>query len=135
MTRLKNYLKEKYLKGFNLKSFGIESYIEIFKNPSKRELTDISRELAGCRFFAVQKTKTVYAWVPRMIHHDAFKFIPNISKSDDQSQILGGIAQKKGGEFYMTDYSSESILKMGSYRRADWEWVNKYINVTRYIPK
>ena len=76
------YLKELYVTSFTQQGgLGSGLYVEIFVNPSKTELRDMSKigsslghDPAGSnvRFLADIKDKKVYAWSPNITHVDAW---------------------------------------------------------------
>ena len=129
--RFKKYLKEKYYKGFKFSHpmIGKDVYIEIFENPSSKELREI-QEYNEVWFIAVHKNKKVYAWTPRLIHDEAIKYIKNVSYKDD---IVAGSAERKGAGFVMMNLSDLETSITWTSNPEHWKWADKYINLTNYL--
>ena len=146
MTRLYNYLKEKYLGSFKVglvskwqQSKMTSDYIEVFVNPSKKEMLDASsqgeklpmdRPGRNVRFMADLKKKKIYVWSPNITHHTVIKNMKNIGYSDSTGTWLLGTATQLGGKFTMT--ASDSGIGVDT-NSTKWAWIDKYINVTNFL--
>jgi hypothetical protein len=122
---------EEYKTSFRIGS----NYIEIFSNPSKKELLSCGDEI---RFTADADKKEVYVWDGNLaIHDDANKTL-GYGGLWFKKPILTGIAQKEGSTYYAyrsdelesinlsPPGSEEFLTKLLSY---DWDFVNRYINI------
>lgn len=126
--RLLKYLTEKYLTRFKSQYEGGVSF-EVFINPSQKEL----REFDAVRFIANNETKKVYVWGAHYEIHAVIWEKLGFSSSNiyNSKDVLSGTTIKKGGK-HETKYS-DAMKK--HHLSVDWEWVNKYIDVTKFIEK
>ena len=144
--RLQNYLTEKYLKGFNFRhAMTGEMYIEIFENPSKKELRELTHQY-GVRFFADKRIKKVYAWDPRLIHTQALRYLKHKIKPfktpAEGDNLIAGIAEERGGEYHMTQgadvlglVNSNNLFGNILIDIDSWSWVDKYIKITPFLKR
>jgi len=130
--RLKQYINEEYLtrvKG-----------IELFKNPSIRELKNIDY----IRFSADNKNKTIYAWdADETIHNTMWDNSKEISKNRNWDNcsckiVLHGVAEKKGSKLIMISsdefewrYDAEEIEADETYET--FKWMNNKIKIDKYF--
>jgi len=125
MSRLKQYIKEEFFLGFK---YGGE-YIEVFVNPSKKEL----KRIPEIRFIADNKKKKVYAWDSEFaIHTDVWDKIGDSRDIYDSDTLLSGLAKKVGGKWKMTEsdtYEFGGNLING----GDFKWCDKYIEVSKKL--
>jgi len=140
--RLYKHLTEKWIKSFkgwahNKSPEG--DIVEVFENPTKREFRDVAGKttwdaLKGefVRFFADIENRKVYIWHPETIHQTAWKHIGDSRKFTDAS-LIKGAAQVKGGKWKMVDSDEGIRNNLRYYSIEDWEWANKWINVTDYL--
>ena len=115
-------------------------YIEVFVNPSKKEMLDASsqgeslpadRPGKNVRFMADLKKKKVYAWSPNITHDTVIKSMKNLGYREGGGWLLG-TATQQGGKFVMT--ASDSRIGVDS-PAENWEWADKYIKITDYLKK
>ncbi len=146
--RLKKHLNEKYLKGFKFKHpMTGEIYVEIFENPSKKELKEIT-DAGGydtVRFFADNRIKKVFAWNPRLIHTQTLRHITKIKpfKSPQEADnFIAGIAEQKGQNWVMTSgadllglVNNNNLFSNKLINVDDWKWADKYISVTPFLKR
>lgn len=135
--RFLQYIKELYLKGGYFDRLDPSKYVEIFVNPSKRELKDIAvtsdwdyryKNLKFVRFFA-DFSKKIFAWNPNTMHG----YVAKTLKIDYFSyDVIAGVAKKTGGNWEM--YDTDQAIQP-EHAKKDWSWADKYINVTKYIKK
>jgi hypothetical protein len=135
--RLYKYLTEKWIKSF--KSRG--DIIEIFKNPTKKEFKEVAGTtdfdfLKGewVRFIADIENREVYIWHPEIIHSMAWSRIGDNRPFTDVT-LLTGVAQIKGGKWKMADSDEGVNRNLMAYGIEDWEWANKWIDLTDYLKK
>ncbi len=142
--RLYRYLTEKWVKSFKDRdSFGRiqDDIIEVFVNPTKREFRDASGNASFdiqkgkyVRFFADMKRKQIFVWNPNTIHSDTWKEIGDGRKFGDPT-LLSGVAEMKGGKWTFTESDEGVRRNFKEFNVEDWEWANKWINVTDYLQR
>jgi hypothetical protein len=128
-------IQEEYLMSFIL-PYG-EELVEVFKNPSKKELRDLGPVV---RFTADSRSKTVYAWdADKALHYDVCKQLKNVTFRN--VSIFHGVAVKRGGK-YILDSSDEfewgkplHLFLHDVEELDDIRWINKYIDVDPWIEK
>lgn len=131
MTRARKIL-EAFAKGFNKSVMGgRKEYIEIFVNPTHKELMNASGPY-GVRFFADPKKKKVYAWNAEYIH---LSVMPEIGYSYKDSNLLLGTANLKNGKWIMTtsDRMAAHPQMSPETLKGIWGWVDKYILTTPFL--
>jgi len=123
---------EEYKTSFRI---GSNKYIEIFSNPSQKELLSCGDEI---RFTADAIKKEVYVWNANLAIHDDANKILGYGSLWFKKPILTGIAQKKGSTYYA--YRSDELETMnlsppGSQELLseilsyDWNFVDRYIEI------
>ena len=139
-----DYLIEKYLKGFNFKHpMTGEIYIEIFEDPSTKEMREVM-EYDSVRFFADKRIKKVFAWTPRLIHTQALRKIPKIKSFKtpfESDSFIAGVAKFQSGSFVMVEgadllglVNNQNLFKRGVNWDIDgWKWADRYIKITPYL--
>lgn len=124
-------------------------YVEVFVNPSKKELMDASKVGKGMghdpsginiRFLADLTKKTVWAWSPSVTHHNAWGYImaefPNVKDLTSglaSGNFITGVANFKNGKWNMIASDIGVSLQIEKNPPEKWEWVNKYIYVTDFL--
>lgn len=133
--RLQQYLNDEYLGRYTL--YG--KSIEVFVNPSKKELKDIitidGKRKNDIRFIADRKKKKLYAWNSiGGIHYDIWYRIGDNRRYDDVT-LFSGLAEVKGGKMIMYESHVLPTTLMDGYFYStdpigdfieDFKWVNKY---------
>ena len=128
--RFINYLQEEYLNRMN--------DIEVFVNPTAKELQQISANANSIRFFVRFSEKKLIAWDAEILHHDM------ITKNQKVQKILGS---KNTNEWRRAlpdlfsgygDYSGGKIINMESdgvfvysdhyedYKKMDSKWTTRW---------
>jgi hypothetical protein len=141
--RLQKYLAERWIHSYKDQRGGIkagqEIFVEVFVNPTKGEFKDAAGSTTWdrirgqfVRFFADMKKKKVYIWHPESIHSAAWKQIGDGRSVADET-ILAGAAKLERGKWRMADSDSGVSRNLYKYRPEDWEWANKWIDVTSYL--
>lgn len=138
--RFKKYLTEKWIKSYNYISLaGKKTFVEVFENPTKKEFRDAANstswdKISGnfVRFIADLKKKKVYVWHPESIHADAWKQFGDNRYIADPT-LLAGAAKIERGKWKMVDSDSGVSRNITNYGIEDWEWANKWIDVTTYL--
>jgi hypothetical protein len=142
--RLQQYLQEEYFK--RIKNVFSET-LEIFVNPSHKEMKEIAGKYKSTRFIADSKTKKLYTWgVYGSIHDDMYKSL-SLGKNfqDDilKMKIMPGLSDvSKSGKSSMA-YSEQLdmfVANSGWGLDSDsmydsFKWVNKYMNIDNYFKK
>jgi len=145
-----NNLLEEYHDSFQ--QFG--KYVEVFKNPSKKELKDLGQEI---RFIADAVAKTIYVWEAILAtHNDVYREI-----SDDFSKggvtihldgeeeplrscLIEGIAKWRGQGYEM--FESHGLDNISTSERKakkffedllsyEWSWADHFVKITHYLEK
>jgi hypothetical protein len=150
--RLQRYLNEKYFDSLR------DGGIEVFVNPSKKEIKDaISVSGYGFRFLVDFKKKLVYVWSDKAFHEIVMdwmrkkgnKDIPNFDaywySGVEATRFFTGSVDKDGsvhsdhtyflknrnkdGQVF-TEYKEEDSLA-DIILAQDMGWLNKYLNINR----
>jgi hypothetical protein len=142
-------LTEEYLLGEKTE----RGYLEIFVNPTRKELNSILDRYKHdpgydeyIRFCAVSSKQKVYVWHGEMAIHS--EIMERLSIKGDgifknpyrKKGVLNGVAYKSGSEFVMEDSDMLDGAKydgdkpyLQNILTADWKWVDRYIKVTPWI--
>jgi len=137
--RLKRKLTEEFLTGYQGGMSG-RSYVEIFKNPTSKELTDAGGSEKTIRFIAVTPNEDLYAFgAEDELHTHAWKEIAGEEglSSTEGNNVYGpnmfpGIAVKFGNKWeavesdHLYEMSPEEFIE---FVKKGWDWVNKYLDV------
>lgn len=137
--RLQKYLQEEYLT--RMKKYN-ES-VEIFVNPSFKEMREASTTSYGICFIADSKTKKVYVWdSENTIYHQEVCRELNLGSLKIGAlsmRLLAGYADQNGNKFEMGSvdgdgYVDDAIVDNGLDKILNnFKWVDKYINITKYL--
>lgn len=157
--RLIQYLTDEYVTSF--KHYG--NYVEIFKNPSRKEMLDASSTQGvtlsapgkNIRFFVDMKNHDLYVWSPNSYHADAANAIAKDNggfsgNKFNYQMAIPGVATLQGGKWNMTssdeldsDYAFDEYFnefgdptignKIKSYDFSDFKWVKSRINVEPFF--
>ena len=141
MTKSQQFL-EKYMD--TVKVFN--NQVEIFKNPTTRELDSLNTR--AIRYFADPRDDTVYAWDGNLSTHYNLKLNPEIArllKNDNWLLIMfsahavkaEGKYVAKGSDSYTPFlYSDKKLLaSMKVFLEQDWSWADRYIAGTSDLTK
>jgi len=135
--KFQKYLTEKYWGRVESRWTGMN--IEIFENPSKKEIVDASVTAFGVsryvRFIADPKTKKMYVWSANLIHADVVPQIYNKSYSSIIFNVLPGIAKHEGGRWVVTS-ADETTVTPDRYNwvfQHDWKWADRYIDISQWL--
>ena len=111
--KLKKLLEE-FVDSWKLK-YGKKETIEVFKNPTPKEMRSVEYETNGkyfVKYIIYLNSETIYVFSP-LVHHDTV--MNNIEELSEKKDILFGITEKtKNGK-----YSSKGIDKK-------CKWLKKY---------
>ncbi len=114
-------LLEEFKDGFKIKDY----YVEVFVNPSSKEMNDASKK--GCvRFIADPKSKKVYVFSPLALHNDVSKKLKFGKWQVASKENMWGVAWKVGRKWILS--SSDSFKSLGDKRATTWEWMKKYVD-------
>jgi len=124
-----------------------KNYIEVFSNPTLKELIKLGPEI---RFLADDSTKKIYVCDAVIGLHNDMKKIINLEPPNDSitqdfigteiscSDWLEGLSRKRGSVYVMT---SSDLLEFGRFElkqslfQKDWSWVDRYILVSPYLQR
>jgi len=101
--------------------------VEIFANPSRKEMNEVSKEIKGkkyIRFIAKSSNKTFYVFRPDVFHYEVAKRVHSKSKND-----LWGSAMRVGGH-WIFDGADLPKMDKKSYEgtvKKDWSWLKKFM--------
>jgi hypothetical protein len=106
--KFKEYLQEEYITSFNAgRLYGFDGgYTEIFKNPSKKELSDlVKKKINIIRFFVDFDTNDIYVWQAETIHHETLQQL----KKDgiNLRNYFQGVAAIKSGKIHEVDSDND----------------------------
>jgi hypothetical protein len=105
--KIKQFLREAFFTAAKAKG----TVMEVFKNPTPREMKDASMVVGGkrdIRFLADSKGKKIYVWRPDFLHYSAWNFIRKEKKGKDtrlvnDSTLFTGIARFIDGGWHIID--------------------------------
>jgi hypothetical protein len=130
-----SYILETYKSSFT--SVVTKKYVEIFSNPTPRELHDLGEEI---RFTADVVTKTIYVWNANFAIHDEVNKRLGYGDNWIDKNLLVGLAVKSGSSYRFKDCEILKFYRaVDQYDSAceilqqDWDWVEKYIQAKSYI--
>lgn len=117
--KLRNLLEE-FADSFK----GTNKHIEVFKNPSKKEMNSVSETIKGetyIRFIAHKKAKDVYVFSPLEYH----AVVGNKLNLSDKHTDLWGVAlfNKKINKWEIDSSDTRSYMGI----EEDFKWINKWI--------
>jgi hypothetical protein len=129
-------------------------YVEIFVNPSRKEMSEIGSDI---RFIADDETRKVYIWdAEKAFHLDIYYYSEerfsktgkSVKIEEDEplySNLLEGIGIRKSGDYVMIEShaldgfgregfpGTEAFLE--DFLGRNWSWVDRYVRVTPYIAR
>ena len=125
----------------------IAGYIEVFKNPTKKEMNEIDKDFFAAnykkkpflRYFADNRNKTFYVFSGRIPHLSVAHEL-NFSTKDHYSggYLIGGQAVWEKNKWvtraiHNIEGSDEEAKK--KFTSIDWSWVDKYISSKKEISR
>lgn len=125
-------LLEKYLTGF--KKYG--HMVDVFENPTKKEMKEIEGGSGSFRFIADAKRQKIYVWSAMgAVHTDAWL---NIKKALNDSRPLYKSATIIPGTFENNSvyiYGAKGIPRAISqqYQYEDWDFTKKWIPLDKLL--
>jgi hypothetical protein len=136
--RLEKYLNEKYFASF---TNPVGDYFSVFKNPSKKEMIEASKEGPGVialnpyseiRFVANDKDKSLYVWgAATATHHSILVKVLNINPKNEN--LFGGVLRKSGNKWNIEAPSYISFTKDKKFIHNKFKWIEKYnINLSSF---
>ena len=134
--RLEKYLNEKFFTGLQRYS---ETF-EIFKNPSKKEIKEVSSHSGqGYRCLIDFKNQNFYVWSDVLFHEFAMTEIKKTDQAIPTFQAYwykgkgGGdiLTGSSTGRSFYSDYIGivEDAHTGRLYLKHDWNWLKKYIDI------
>lgn len=128
--RLERYLEEEWVT--KVKGFG-NSVVDVFVNPDKSDMFEISQLGKYCRFIADNKNKKLYVWgwdkaVHGTVATSIFGDWDRFQKSDER--YMYGTAEKKGIKWKVLD-AYDSDIPMATLKKL-YNWMYKYIDMKGY---
>jgi len=126
---LKKFLKEEWADSFTIKDpvTRRSKTVEIFRNPSRKEMEEASNRGNTLRFIATLNPKKLLIWDANILHGPvAHEF--KIDIHGNNPNIVAGIIKRKGSSWVMD--SSFSYLRAESdikkqIRLKNWRWTDK----------
>jgi len=132
----KKLITEEFKKGF--KHPDTRDYIEIFTNPTAKEISDVVQELHGkkyFRFIANSEKKEIYVFSPTLVHAKASRELGN--HIFPESYEMWGVAEKSGKGWKVV---TSDILEYGrkfkeNLANAKWNWIKKWVDISPLMAK
>jgi hypothetical protein len=146
MITIKELIQEEWADSIELsrRFLSTKKNVDIFKNPSLKEISEVANELGSFRFIAYHPTKTVYIFSSDTVHHEVIKKL-NLSKKNidyfDMDDVIGGEAVYKKDEKRAVCSDYPHNVMHGAQRKnkeivkKDWNWINKYISIDNILKK
>jgi hypothetical protein len=114
---------------------------DVWMNPKRGEFAQIAETV---RFTADLTTHTLYVWDFSAGHHTDVSVGMGLGDAADSTLFLKGAATKTGDETYVmsgSDFLQSFVGPMTEAERLflsklldqDWEWVDRYIEVTEWL--
>lgn len=120
--RFSNYLSEVYFTSLSPPYKGGKSSFEVFKNPDRKEITDLWRQYkdghSGIRFYINLKKKDVYIFYGDMMHHS---FATKMKIDFENTDWLSGEGEYNNGKIDILGIANE-------VPEEDKKWLSKYFN-------
>jgi hypothetical protein len=133
--RLQKYLNEKYI--------GTATYLrlssDIFENPTRKEIREISKKGYGVRFIADSKTKKIYMGDGYNAFHNMIWDTVRKTTGDNRNSPYVGTLMS--GELYdkeivLSGVDMANALDREKWSKIDWSWTKKWLpNIDREIEK
>lgn len=104
--------------------------LPIYKNPTPKEIADLTKESKYLRFIANNEDKTFWIF-PDSLLHDKAGMKLGIDFSRYNTNAIFGAGTYSGGKIKIVEISSKSLTK-GHLKKPEkrWLWANKYSNLT-----
>ena len=142
-------IDEEYLDTFKIKASWARkkpSTVDVFKNPTRKEMDEVAGNDKVLRFFAHYPTKTFYIFDSEYIHQEVASSLGfRDIYSSPKINILGGVARKKGNvwdiefidnlEISKFREDEENKKRIADFYNKNWSWVGKYVNIDSYIQR
>ena len=138
--RLQRYINEKFFKstkfftGMSLKSPKKDIFVEVFVNPSSKEMNDASKNSYvknTLRFTADIKNKKLYVFTSDVLHQYVWRKMIARKTGDGRTYndktLINGIADKKGGKWRMAR-SDGAVIE---YNKLDW--LKKWLDIDEWL--
>lgn len=129
-------LWEEYVTSFTAKLHGpgskfIGGHTEIFKNPSKKEITDLIRNsgVGAIRYYADLANQDLYIWKADTVHYMGFDELRKEGIEIDGRNIIQGVAIVKAGKLakaYKSDTQYYDSLHYRNDSGCDLSYLDKY---------
>lgn len=108
----------------------LNEYVEIFKNPSKKEIIDLKSESEDVRFIALEGEGDVYVTHSFMFHPDLAE---ELGINEDYKDNFSGIGRIDRGVIIAYALSDVINLRKDKYNNlkekilnGDYDWVERY---------
>ena len=125
-------LLESFYKGMKIADYSDKMhYVEIFKNPSPKEMRDAGGEWNSIRFFANIPSKTLFVWTSDLTHEQMGE--AEYGMPDMKWPSVSGVAVKKGGKWVVADEEDWEVQDdYGEYekQKKKLKWLEKYMVIT-----
>lgn len=139
-------LLEAYVSSFKNKGLPVEVYL----NPTEKEMKGLGYDI---RFTAIANSKEIYCWSAhgefnRPTRNHLGLDCPGHEIAGWCDNMLDGVAEKQGKRYVMTrsecfdrllvgfhddEESSEEVEALKTILSYDWRWVQRYIDVSKYL--
>ncbi|HUS50735.1 MAG TPA: hypothetical protein VMZ91_11265 [Candidatus Paceibacterota bacterium] len=107
---------------------------DIFVNPSKNELREISNKDDSFRFLADNKTKKFYVFNVELLHSTAAYLLKlnGYWSHKPEDFIVGGVAYKDS----FSSFNNLSMLNKEEIKKVyalDWSWTDRWVKLDKYL--
>lgn len=119
LIKYRESIKEEFVVGFE----GRNGYMEIFKNPDRKEILSVARSGEGFRYIADKRSKNLYIASQDVLHQEMQEEIGNMK--DHYFDLFSGIAQNKGN-YVDVKYGDLNCNIEDQIVEGEYDWVKKY---------
>ena len=125
MSSLKTILsdiKEKYYDTEKISGYFGDSYVELFKNPNRREIEDSLGKWDTIRFYIYDGDVYIWDSGKSYLHHD---FIKNLGLSNHRGNIAGQ-AEYRDGRLVVIETTVMSEARSLDVLEGKYDWLERY---------
>lgn len=135
LERIENEKKKRLKEEWVTSTKDSSGTIEIFVNPSKKEMDEASLTIDGVKYirFIATKKKELYVFEPTLLHGTATGILKRKGKDITYGESFNGTAFKKGGDWYYEgsdlDFQVNPFIKfpwLKKYFKNDKKWKNSF---------
>ncbi|HUS50736.1 MAG TPA: hypothetical protein VMZ91_11270 [Candidatus Paceibacterota bacterium] len=131
----KKNIKEEWLDTVKMDSRLTKSRdIDIFVNPTPKELREVIGSNDYFRFIADNETKKIYVFEEGLLHETAAKSIGIIKDYyAKKPRLICGVARRDGSVQSSFNFISYSISERKKILKMGWSWTKKWVDIATFI--